>query len=128
MSINNINKKVYSLKNFSNIYGINSKKVKGLCQKFGLNPSNKDLKLKKNHNASIVKSFKITEYDKNLKLQIRKLLSRTCYTNQSHIYLVTIFNSCKYLYFYTSSNLCTSCMVLYVKFYATLTNQILLYT
>ena len=72
MSINNINKKVYSLKNFSNIYGINSKKVKGLCQKFGLNPSNKDLKLKKNHNASIVKSFKITEYDKNLKLQIRK--------------------------------------------------------
>ena len=72
MSLNNINKKVYPLKNFSNIYGVNSKKVKNLCQKFGLNPSNKDLKLKKKNNAFIVKSFKVNEYDKNLKLQIRK--------------------------------------------------------
>lgn len=70
MSANN--KKVYSLKSFSNIYGINSKKVQNLCQKFGLNPSNKDIKLKKKNNTVIVKNFKVEEYDKNLKLQIRK--------------------------------------------------------
>jgi hypothetical protein len=46
MTINN-NNKIYSLKNFSNIYGVNSKKVKILCQKIGLNPFNKDIKLKK---------------------------------------------------------------------------------
>jgi hypothetical protein len=47
MLANNNNTKVSFLKNFSGIYGVNSKKVKGLCQKFGLNPSNKDIKLKK---------------------------------------------------------------------------------
>jgi small subunit ribosomal protein S13 len=71
MTINN-NNKIYSLKNFSNIYGVNSKKVKILCQKIGLNPFNKDIKLKKKNNGFVVKNFKIEEYDKNLKLQIRK--------------------------------------------------------
>jgi|SaaInlStandDraft_4_1057021.scaffolds.fasta_scaffold67121_2 small subunit ribosomal protein S13 len=70
MSINN--NKVYSLKSFSNIYGVNSKKVKSLCQKFGLNPFNKNIKLKKKNNAFVIKNFKVEEYDKNLKLQIRK--------------------------------------------------------
>jgi small subunit ribosomal protein S13 len=72
MSVNNSNKKIYFLKNFSNVYGVNSKKVKYLCQKFGLNPSNKDLKLKKKNNGFIVKNFKVDEYDKTLRLQIRK--------------------------------------------------------
>lgn len=72
MLANNNNTKVSFLKNFSGIYGVNSKKVKGLCQKFGLNPSNKDIKLKKKNNGFIVKNFKFEEYDKNLKLQIRK--------------------------------------------------------
>jgi small subunit ribosomal protein S13 len=71
MAINN-NNKLYFLKNFSNIYGVNSKKVKNLCQNFGLNPSNKDFKVKKKNNGFVVKNFKINEYDKNLKLQIRK--------------------------------------------------------
>jgi|TARA_Y100000782_G_scaffold115222_1_gene155694 small subunit ribosomal protein S13 len=70
MSINN--NKLYSLKSFSKVYGVNSTKVKTLCQRFGLNPSNKDIKFKKKSNGAIVKSFHINEYDKNLKLQIRK--------------------------------------------------------
>jgi len=72
MPINKSNKKIYFLKNFSSIYGVSSKKVKNLCQKFGLNPLNKDIKLKKKNNSFIVKSFKIDEYDKSLKLQIKK--------------------------------------------------------
>lgn len=72
MSANSSNKKVYFLKSFSSIYGVNSKKVKSLCQNFGLNPSNKDIKLKKINNGFIVKNFKVDDYDKNLKLQIRK--------------------------------------------------------
>ena len=47
MIINKDNKKVHPLKSFSNVYGISFKKVKNLCQNFGLNPFNKDLKLKK---------------------------------------------------------------------------------
>jgi small subunit ribosomal protein S13 len=72
MIINKDNKKVHPLKSFSNVYGISFKKVKNLCQNFGLNPFNKDLKLKKKNNAFIVKNFKVNEYDKSLKLQIRK--------------------------------------------------------
>jgi small subunit ribosomal protein S13 len=71
MPINN-NNKMYSLKVFSNTYGVNSKKVKSLCQFGGLNPSNKDIKFKKKNNGFIVKNFHISEYDKNLKSQIRK--------------------------------------------------------
>ena len=46
MALNN-NNKVYFLKSFSNIYGVNSKKVKNSCCLLGLNPSNKDIKFKK---------------------------------------------------------------------------------
>lgn len=74
MLTNNGSKKIHFLKNFSNTYGVNSKKVKSLCHKFGLNPSNKDLKIKKNFNGFVVKNFKSNEYDKNLKVQIRKNL------------------------------------------------------
>lgn len=72
MLVNNNQKKIYSLKIFSNIYGVSSNKVQSLCQKVGLNPFNKGLKLKKKNNVFIIKSFKINEYDKNLKVQIRK--------------------------------------------------------
>lgn len=71
MSINN-NNKIYSLKVFSNIYGVNSKKVKNLCFLGGLNPLNKDIKFKKKNNSFVIKNFQVSEYDKNLKLQIRK--------------------------------------------------------
>lgn len=66
------NKKIYSLNSFSNIYGINSKKVKNSCLLLGLNPFNKDIKFKKKNNGSIIKNFQDTKYDKVLKLQIRK--------------------------------------------------------
>lgn len=70
--LDNNNNKMYSLKNFSSIYGVNSIKVKALCQKFGLNPSNKDIKFKKKNNGFVIKNFPVETYDKNLKLQIRK--------------------------------------------------------
>lgn len=70
--LGNNNNKIYALKGFSNIYGVNSIKVKALCQKLGLNPSNKDIKFKKKNNGVIIKNFSVDTYDKNLKLQIRK--------------------------------------------------------
>jgi len=39
--------KIYSLKTFSNLYGISVKKVQNLSVNFGLNPSNKHFKFKK---------------------------------------------------------------------------------
>ena len=78
----NINK-IYFLKSFNNIYGVNSKQLKGLCQKVGLNPRNKDFKLKKKNNLFITKHFKIDEYDKNLKIQIKKNLK---FLNQIRVY------------------------------------------
>lgn len=70
MAVNN--RKVYSLKSFSNVYGINAKKVKNSCFLLGLNPFNKDIKFKKKNNGFIIKSFQDSKYDKVLKLQIRK--------------------------------------------------------
>ena len=88
MLINKNNKKIYFLKNFGNIYGVNFKKIQNLCFRFGLNPANKDLKLKKKINNYIVKNFKVDEYDKNLKLQIRKnikfLYQIRCYRGIRH--------------------------------------------
>ena len=72
MLISKNNKKKYLLTNFGNIFGVSLKKVKNLCQKFGLNPKNKDLKIKKKNSGFIIKNFKVNEYDKNLKLQIYK--------------------------------------------------------
>jgi len=43
----NMIKKIYFLKNFSMIYGVSCKKVKNLSQKLGVNPLNKDFKVKK---------------------------------------------------------------------------------
>ena len=82
MSVND-KKKIYFLKNFSDIYGVNSKKVKSLGQKLGLNPLNKDIKFKKKNNGYIIKSFKIDEYDKNLRLQIKKNIK---FLNQIRVY------------------------------------------
>jgi small subunit ribosomal protein S13 len=75
--------KIYFLKSLNNTYGINSKQLKGLCQKVGLNPQNKDFKLKKKNNLFITKYFKIDEYDKNLKIQIKKNLK---FLNQIRVY------------------------------------------
>lgn len=66
------NNKIYALKSFSLVYGVNSKKVKTLCQQVGLNPANRELKFKKNHHGLITKKFLAETYDQNLKVQIRK--------------------------------------------------------
>ena len=75
--------KVYFLKNFCNSYGVNSKKIKSLSQKLGLNPYNKEFKLKKKTNFIISKSFKSSEYGKSLKLQIQKNIK---FLNQIRVY------------------------------------------
>jgi small subunit ribosomal protein S13 len=72
MTMNKINKKVYSLKAFNNLYGVSSKKLQNLSVTFGLNLMNKDFKLKKKNNLAIIKNFNINDYDKNFKLQIKK--------------------------------------------------------
>lgn len=77
------NNKTYFLKNFNNTFGVNSKQLKELCYKIGLNPTNKDFKLKKKNNLFITKHFKVEEYDKNLKIQIRKNLK---FLNQIRVY------------------------------------------
>lgn len=64
--------KTYSLKTFSNLYGISVKKVQNLSVNFGLNPSNKHFKLKKKNISAIFKKFNLADYDKNLKVQIKK--------------------------------------------------------
>ena len=54
------------------MYGINVKKVQNLSVKLGLNPSNKHFKLKKKNISVIFKKFNLADYDKNLKVQIKK--------------------------------------------------------
>lgn len=64
--------KIYSLKTFSNLYGISVKKVQNLSVSLGLNPTNKHFKFKKKKNSVVLKKFNPDDYDKNLKLQIKK--------------------------------------------------------
>jgi small subunit ribosomal protein S13 len=64
--------KTSSLKIFSNLYGINVKKVQNLSVKLGLNPLNKHFKFKKKNISVVLKNFNSNDYDKNLKLQIKK--------------------------------------------------------
>lgn len=88
MPISKNNKKKYFLKDFVSNFGVNIKEVKNLCQKFGLNPINMDLKIKKKTNSFIIKNFKVDEYGKNLKFQINKnirfLYQIRCYRGIRH--------------------------------------------
>ena len=49
--------KIYSLKTFSNLYGISVKKVQNLSVSLGLNPTNKHFKFKKKKNFGCFKKI-----------------------------------------------------------------------
>lgn len=72
MALNNNIKNFSFLNKFINTFGVNSKKVKNVGLKVGLNPFNKGLNLKKKNINYITKQFKESDFDRILKLKIRK--------------------------------------------------------